>query len=267
MTSSPDFEDEREKRPDSDGRRSETEPLAPSLRGRVRQALGRDPGSVRIHTGPAAEADTQRLGARAVTRKEDIYFARDEFDPGTAKGKRLLLHELVHTLQQSGSGTPQGDQQALEAEAAHVAEAVASGQRASVGLRAPRGHPQRQEKGKPVVPSIQKHPEEIPPVPGQGMISAAGITIAYVYAAAKEAVFTTLTLQIPEGVAVVVSPLTDLHEGADYRAQNAGGTKGRSVVLSVSNRLAMPPKLQVTFSRGSAGTVVVFQFPSSAGKK
>jgi hypothetical protein len=267
MTSSAEYDDTREKPPDSNAPARDAEAVDPALRNRTQRSLGRDASPARIHTGPAAQSEAEQLGARAFTRKKDIYFARDEYRPGTEEGKRLLAHELAHTIQQSGLGTEAGDQHALEAEAGHAAGAVMDGNRSRVGLRAPHGVAQLQEKGKAETPSVRKHPDELTPAPARGTISGAGMTVSYLYGSSTGAFFVTLTLQVSEGVAVVATPLTDLHEGVDYRVQNAGGTKARAVVVSVGNKPAALPKLQVTFSRGSAGYVVVFQFPSTTEKK
>jgi hypothetical protein len=266
MSSSPDYEEKREKRSDSAARKPGEESLDPSLASRVKDSLGEDVAHVRIHTGPDAREEAERHGARAVTREKDIYFARDAFDPETESGLRLLAHEMAHTIQQTGSATQGGDRRALEAEADSAADAVMRGVRGPVHLKGARGEAQRQEKGKTEGPSIRKHPEEIAPTPGRGTIGAAGATISYLYATSAGASFVNLVLQVPDGVALVVTPFTDLREGVDYRVQNAGGTRARSVVISVSNQLVVPPKVQATFSKGSAGYIVIFQFPSTAKK-
>lgn len=265
MSSSPEFDEKTEKKQNGDARRRDTE-IDPALRGSVRKALGQEVGQVRLHTGPEAEAEAESHGASAVTRKQDIYFARDADPPETETGKRLVAHELVHTLQQSGDGRPGADRRALEAEADAVAGAVMRGERSQVGLRAPQGAPQRQEKGKVETPTITKHPDEISPVPVQGTISGAGVSVAYHYTMAAGALFAALTLGVQEGVAVVASPLTNLREGDTCRVQNAEGTRARAVVISVDKNLRMQPKVQVTFTRGSASHVVIFQFPGGAGK-
>lgn len=267
MTSSADYEDKQEKPTDSKARRPEVEPLDPSFRSRVREALGQDPGPVSLHVGSAGQTEAERQGARALTREKEIYFARDEFTPATESGQRLLAHELVHTLQQTGSAKQPGTPQTLETEADLAADAVMQGRRSEVNLAVPQGMVQRQEKGKTAAPSMAKHPEEILPAPGRGAITAAGMTIAYLYTVSPGASLVTLSLQVPEGVALVVTALTDLHEGADFRVQNAAGTKARSVVIAVTNKFPMSPKLQVTFNKGSAGYIVVFQFPAAAAKK
>ena len=44
------------------------------------------------------------LGAKAFTIGNDIGFAEDRYQPGTAEGRRLLAHELTHVAQQSRGG-------------------------------------------------------------------------------------------------------------------------------------------------------------------
>jgi hypothetical protein len=42
------------------------------------------------------------LGAQAFTLGNDIFFGEHRFQPQTPSGQRLLAHELVHTIQQTG---------------------------------------------------------------------------------------------------------------------------------------------------------------------
>ena len=77
-------------------------PLPEGARRDMQVRMGADFASVRIHTDrPAAEMN-QALGARAVAYGRDIYFNDGEFDPASSGGRRLLAHELTHTLQQNG---------------------------------------------------------------------------------------------------------------------------------------------------------------------
>jgi len=68
--------------------------------------LGADLAGVRVHHDAPAARAAQALGARAFTRGEDIYFAAGEYRPESAPGRRLLAHELAHTLQQRGGAEP-----------------------------------------------------------------------------------------------------------------------------------------------------------------
>lgn len=61
-------------------------------------------GGVRIHTGPAAAALAEGVQAKAFTVGNDIVFGENQFQPGTTAGRKLLAHELTHTVQQNGRG-------------------------------------------------------------------------------------------------------------------------------------------------------------------
>ncbi|HEX2051573.1 MAG TPA: DUF4157 domain-containing protein [Actinomycetota bacterium] len=77
-------------------------PLPASERSFFEPRLGRDLSDVRVHTGDDAAASAERLGARAYTVASDVVFAPGEYRPGTASGRALLAHELVHVAQQTG---------------------------------------------------------------------------------------------------------------------------------------------------------------------
>ena len=65
--------------------------------------FNRNFSDVRVHTDAQAAASAQDIQARAYTSGHQIVFAKDAYQPNTEGGKRLLAHELVHTLQQNGS--------------------------------------------------------------------------------------------------------------------------------------------------------------------
>lgn len=65
--------------------------------------FGHDFSKVRIHADSQAAASADSLIAAAYTVGNDIVFARGEYSPDSAGGKRLLAHELTHVVQQSGS--------------------------------------------------------------------------------------------------------------------------------------------------------------------
>lgn len=57
-------------------------------------------GDVRVHSDPAAAQSAESLGAAAYTAGRDIVFAADYFAPRTPTGRRLIVHELAHVVQQ-----------------------------------------------------------------------------------------------------------------------------------------------------------------------
>ncbi|MBN2736492.1 MAG: DUF4157 domain-containing protein [Spirochaetales bacterium] len=63
--------------------------------------LGVDLGNVKVHTGSKANALARSVNARAFTYQNEIVFGKGEYQPGTTEGKKLIGHELVHTVQQN----------------------------------------------------------------------------------------------------------------------------------------------------------------------
>jgi hypothetical protein len=72
-----------------------------SLRQRVTETLGADPGDIRIHADGEGHELSQALGAKAFTSGQDIFFQSGTFDPSTPEGFELLVHESTHVLQQA----------------------------------------------------------------------------------------------------------------------------------------------------------------------
>jgi hypothetical protein len=81
-------------------------PLAPAERAYFEPRFGRDFSAVRIHADAQAATAAADIGARAFTLGRDIAFARDEYRPATDAGRRLIAHELAHTLQQNSTSPP-----------------------------------------------------------------------------------------------------------------------------------------------------------------
>jgi len=68
--------------------------------------FGHDLSGVRVHTGTAAAASANDVGAKAYTVGSDIVFGDGQYAPDTRAGKQLLAHELTHVVQQSGDAEP-----------------------------------------------------------------------------------------------------------------------------------------------------------------
>ncbi|MFS8203788.1 DUF4157 domain-containing protein [Streptomyces sp. CWNU-52B] len=75
------------------------QPLDVGVRRELEEQLGHDLGRVRLHTGRDAGQLTEMLGADAVAVGQDVFFREGAYRPGTADGRRLLAHELLHTVQ------------------------------------------------------------------------------------------------------------------------------------------------------------------------
>jgi hypothetical protein len=76
------------------------------VRGRVADALGQDPGPVRVHADADSDDLARSLGAQAFTSGRDVFFRDGAFDPGSAGGFELLVHESTHVVQQAAGQVP-----------------------------------------------------------------------------------------------------------------------------------------------------------------
>ncbi|MEM6398649.1 MAG: DUF4157 domain-containing protein [Cyanobacteria bacterium P01_D01_bin.116] len=80
--------------------------LPESIRAFYEPRFGMDFSNVRIHTSSEAAQAAHDLQARAFTNGWNIVFAKGEYEPYTLNGRKLLAHELTHTLQQNKTITP-----------------------------------------------------------------------------------------------------------------------------------------------------------------
>jgi hypothetical protein len=78
-------------------------PLPEDVRAYMEPRFGADFGGVRVHTGGEAAQLNRALSAQAFTHGQDIYLGEGRYGPDSDAGKRLLAHELAHTLQQGAS--------------------------------------------------------------------------------------------------------------------------------------------------------------------
>lgn len=76
------------------------EPLEPAAREPMEVQLGHDFSRVRLHTDARAGQSAQAVNAAAYTVGRHIVFGAGRFRPEQAAGRRLLAHELAHTIQQ-----------------------------------------------------------------------------------------------------------------------------------------------------------------------
>ena len=81
------------------------QPLDPATSTFMGPHFNSDLSGVRIHTGAKAAAAAEAVQAKAYTVGQDIVFNTGRYNPGSPEGKRLLAHELSHTVQQSGGSS------------------------------------------------------------------------------------------------------------------------------------------------------------------
>lgn len=70
--------------------------------------FGHDFSQVRIHADGQAAEMARTLNAQAFTRGPDIYFGAGRYQPHDTMGRKLLAHELTHTLQQQAGARDDG---------------------------------------------------------------------------------------------------------------------------------------------------------------
>ena len=83
------------------------EPLSTSTRAFMKPRFGFDFSKVKIHKDGEAGSLARKLGARAFTVGQDVFFGNHEYQPESQAGRHLLAHELTHVVQQSQTGANQ----------------------------------------------------------------------------------------------------------------------------------------------------------------
>jgi hypothetical protein len=84
--------------------RSPGRSLDPGTRAFMEPRFGADFGEVRVHDGAQATESAKSVNALAYTVGNNVVFNRNQYQPGSIAGQRLLAHELTHVVQQSGEG-------------------------------------------------------------------------------------------------------------------------------------------------------------------
>jgi hypothetical protein len=87
------------------------QPLDRASRAFFEPRMGRDLSHVRIHRSPEASRAAVALNATAFTVGRDIVFGEGQYVPESSGGRKLLAHELVHTVQQQAGGIQRLDRQ------------------------------------------------------------------------------------------------------------------------------------------------------------
>ena len=107
--------------------RSPGQPLDAATRAFFEPRFDHDFSQVRVHSNEAAAASARSVNGLAYTVGSNIVFAGSRFAPYTTAGKRLLAHELTHTVQQQYT-TPRlsraGDDVSVDTQDELEAEAV-----------------------------------------------------------------------------------------------------------------------------------------------
>ncbi len=90
-----------------------------NTRAQMESSFGADFSHVRVHTDSTSVQMNKALQAQAFTHGSDVYFNSGKYNPGNAEGKKLLAHELTHTVQQGAAvrrkAAPKGTNQKVTA--------------------------------------------------------------------------------------------------------------------------------------------------------
>lgn len=219
------------------------QPLSDVERGFFEPRLGTDLGDVRIHDGGVANETAVALNAHAFTTGKHVVFAPGKYAPGTDEGRRLLAHELAHTIQQTRTPGTIGAAQssALETEADHAAGRVL------------RGEPRRPLTSAPLAVQRQQAAPD-PETPAMGII---------VWGFRQRNVYPTEDV-IREGL--LKFGLVDATELAESKA-----TRSSDGWTIAHPKFGVIAKVDITAQQGAGGTVytgspVGYRPPKGTGK-
>jgi hypothetical protein len=73
----------------------------------MEEGFGVPLGDVRVHADGESGELARQMHSTAFTLGSDIYFSRGSYAPSTARGERLLAHELAHVAQQPSASSGQ----------------------------------------------------------------------------------------------------------------------------------------------------------------
>jgi hypothetical protein len=251
------------------GSQSTTQGLDAGTRSEMESAFGENFGDVRVHTDADAERLNTELGARAVTRGRDIYFAAGEYNPATAAGKHLVAHELTHVIQQEGgSARDQGHSigavgDPFEREAARAAVLAVRGEHV---------HVEKRGAAAPACQLDQRGAQAAPPQPAPSSEGTATTSVdvtaapsgrlpngvIYNYSGSSEQDLANhfFWLSMPSGMTLQLA--TQETQGALVT------TDGEKKVVFVQARPGQNPRVEITFTEGKKRTVVTFILPRRA---
>lgn len=80
-------------------------PLEPALRQDMERRFSYDFSQIRVYTDSAAAESAQEIDAHAYTMGQKIIFGAAQYAPHSTIGRRLIAHELTHTIQQEATRT------------------------------------------------------------------------------------------------------------------------------------------------------------------
>lgn len=265
--------------------RGQGRPLPAGVRRDMEARLGHDFADVRVHTDARAGASAEAVAAHAYTVGRQVVFAPGRFDPGSAQGRRLLAHELIHAAgHPPGVPAPSGDLRISTPAEAAERHAAAASEGSGVAAVAPApaspAHLFRQPGAPAVLTGVTVNHDRVTVPPAASLsfsatkapANAPGVTFAIVGDNATIAAGTTINRTT--GVITVAAGQTGGSAHVEA-SQNATGPGGASVVTTSPatadfNFTAIPSGITSTSASpsglaGSYGGDFTHTFTSPAG--
>ena len=87
-------------------------PLPPSVRRFMEPRFNADFSNIRIHTDSTSGRLNKQLQARAFAYRNHVFFGDNQYQPDSDDGKRLIAHELTHSIQQGAA--PQSEPSSVQ---------------------------------------------------------------------------------------------------------------------------------------------------------
>ncbi|HEY4030722.1 MAG TPA: DUF4157 domain-containing protein [Caulobacteraceae bacterium] len=220
--------------------------LDPATHAFMASRFGADFGDVRIHTDAQAAQSAAAVEARAFTVGRNVVFGAGQYDPASTDGRRLLAHELAHTLQQDGDGLKRAP-----CRSAAQCAAPTAGDTSGFGTRIA---PVQQAQ----TDAINNAPPASPLAAQRDLIGAPTPNIAAVMAANGLALRTEvfgifLSPAIEGTVSAQTSPCSQFPDGSP-----AGRAIHTNNAVANKSCIEVPPSLETL-----AGTVIGFTAPGT----
>ena len=209
------------------------QPLEPETRVYMESRFGQDFSHVRVHHDAAAAHSARAVDAQAFTVGNHLVFDAGRYDPSTLSGKRLLAHELAHTVQQQRGAV--GSEHAAEKDADRAANRAEGD--APVMVAEPSGEKRLQRQPNPnqkagatADPKDEGHDK---------IVEASKQTTGDPAKRAQHLVDLMVTRYYPEYLKKVASVVYDEKEPTvrvDIKETNVGGKKTQSATIKVGKK-------------------------------
>jgi hypothetical protein len=83
--------------------RTQGHPIDPAARAFLEPRFGTDFSEIQVHSDQRAGESARTIGALAYTAGRHVVFGERRYSPATVSGRRLLAHELTHSIQQGST--------------------------------------------------------------------------------------------------------------------------------------------------------------------